>query len=111
MAPERRSCSSATVQIYTAGSLEIAKQVCREYVFDVGFCVNIRPTTYIYTGGEEEGVVVEIINYARFLSDNAVREKHAQRLAELLRIRLCQHSYSIVTPQHSTWVSYRSENR
>lgn len=96
--------------IFIAGDLDQAKQVCREHCFEVGLCVTVAPTTYIYTGGEEEGVRVGLINYPRFpTSHDELREK-ARALADRLMRRLCQHSYSIVGPDETEWFSRRPAN-
>lgn len=90
-----------------AGDLAAAKQVCREFCFAVGLCVHVEPLTYIYTGGEEEGFKVGLINYPRFPKTVDEIEVTASQLAELLMLRLCQHSYSIVGPEVTAWVSRR----
>lgn len=94
--------------IFIAGDIEQAKQVCREYCFDVGLCVTVEPVAYIYTGGEEAGVRVGLINYPRFPSGEAELLEKAGKLADLLMIRLCQHSYSIAGPNETVWVSRRA---
>lgn len=48
-------------RIYIAGPIDVAKQIIRE-----GLCATITPTDYIYTGGEEAGIVVGLIDYPRF---------------------------------------------
>lgn len=96
-----------TAIIFIAGDYLQAKQVCREFCRR-GLCVTIEPTCYIYTGGEESGVRVGLINYPRFPSDEATIIKTALELAELLRQKLCQQSYSIVTPTKTIWESSRA---
>jgi hypothetical protein len=93
--------------IFIAGDLEQAKQVCREYCFEVGLCVTVEPVTYIYTGGEEVGVRVGLINYPRFPAEIGEIKGKAEALAVRLMVRLCQHSYSIVGPEETEWVSRR----
>ncbi|GAA4108518.1 hypothetical protein ACFFTN_01135 [Aminobacter aganoensis] len=93
--------------IFIAGDLAHAKQVCREHCLAVGLCVTVEPVAYIYTGGEEAGVRVGLINYPRFpASPDELRDK-ARALAGLLMERLCQHSYSIVGPETTEWYSRR----
>lgn len=87
---------SFTASIYMAGDIAQAKQVCREFCLDVGLCVTVTPTTFIYTGGEEEGFIVGLINYPRFPALPQDITDKAQALAEFLRQRLFQHSYCIV---------------
>lgn len=93
--------------IFIAGGLEQAKQVCREHCFDVGLCVTVEPVSYIYTGGEEAGVRVGLINYPRFPSTQDELCGKAGALADLLMRRLHQHSYSIVGPDETRWFSRR----
>lgn len=93
--------------IYMAGDLAQAKQVCREYCFEVGLCVHIEPVDFIYTGGEEAGFKVGLINYPRFPSDSAALKSTAEGLATRLMERLCQHSFCIVGTSETEWFSRR----
>lgn len=77
---------------------------------EVGACVTVESVDYIYTGGEESGVRIGFINYPRFPSDAATIFNRAGDLAARLMERLCQHSYSIVGPEHTLWVSRRKED-
>lgn len=101
-----RECPSFFLTIFVAGDPVLAKQVCRRFCMH-GLCVTIEPTTYIYTGGEEVGVRVGLINYPRFPGPLADLWVKAINLAELLRAELCQHSYSIVGPDKTIWSSAR----
>lgn len=94
--------------IFIAGDVDQAKQVCREHCFDVGLCVTVEPVTYIYTGGEEAGVRVGLINYPRFPTDTATLHDKARGLADMLMHRLCQNSYSIIGPDETEWFSRRA---
>jgi hypothetical protein len=71
--------------IFIAGDIEQAKQVCREYCYQIGLCVTIEPVAYIYTGGEEAGVRIGLINYPRFPVDETELELRAMGLAEILK--------------------------
>ena len=95
--------------IFMAGDITQAKQVCREYCFAVGLCVTIHPVDFIYTGGEETGFKIGLINYPRFPTTYGALHQRASELAELLMRRLCQHSYSIVALGQTEWVSRRPE--
>lgn len=94
-------------EIFIAGDVNQAKQACREYCM-TGLCVTVTPTTFIYTGGEETGVIIGLINYPRFPSTPDDILEKAEDLAKYLRGKLCQHSYSIVTPDRTHWSSLRS---
>lgn len=93
--------------IFIGGDFAQAKQVCREYCFDVGLCVTVEPVDYIYTGGEESGVRIGLINYPRFPTTQEALWTRASELAEILMLRLRQHSYSVVGPDLTHWVSRR----
>lgn len=104
---EVKIADTVRVDIFIAGDIEQAKQVCREWCMEVGACVTVEPVSYIYTGGEESGVRIGFINYPRFPSSSVSIIGRASLLAELLMVRLCQHSYSIVGPNSTTWASRR----
>jgi Fe-S-cluster-containing hydrogenase component 2 len=106
---ESNSVPTYYVAIHIAGDAEQAKQVCREHCYAVGMCVTVTPTSYIYTGGEEQGVTVRLVNYPRFPSDKQTVLVRATELAARLMARLCQHSYMLETPDETKWVSRRDE--
>lgn len=104
-----RSCSSYPVSIFIAGDVDAARLICRNYCDEVGFCVTVTPTKYIYTGGEEAGVIVGLVNYPRFPSSPFEIASHAVRLADRLREQLDQESYSIQYPDMTVWYSWREQ--
>lgn len=92
--------------IYMAGDIAQAKQVCREFCM-AGLCVHIEPVDYIYTGGEEAGFKIGLINYPRFPTERGDLHAKALALADLLRSRLCQHSFTIIGPDETEWNTTR----
>ena len=94
-------------RIFIAGDIATIKQACREECFSAGLCVTVEPTTYIYTGGEEAGAVVGLINYPRFPTTPEQLRAKAEALARALMERCCQHSFSIMTPDETAWYSRR----
>lgn len=107
--PKTVSAPTIQVVIFVAGDIAIAKQVCSEFCMEIGACVTVEPIDYIYTGGEEAGVRVGLINYPRFPSDLPTIMAKANDLANRLMHRLCQTSYSIVGPAETWWISRRDE--
>jgi hypothetical protein len=97
--------------IYMAGDIAQAKQVCREFCFSVGLCVHIEPVDFIYTGGEETGFKVGLVNYPRFPSDHDALRATAFNLGAALQSRLCQHSYLVVGPNRTEWWSCREDSK
>lgn len=96
--------------IWMAGDYAHAVQSCRAFCIDVGLCVTVTPTTYVYTGGSETGVCVRLINYPRFPKVPDELEATAKQLAAHLCCALCQQSYSIEFPEITLWVSLRPED-
>lgn len=95
------------IKLYLAGPIEVAKQVLRAECLREGLCVTIEPTTYIYTGGEEAGYIVGLLNYPRFPSTPAALNARAEVIAKRLLAETYQHSYLMVTPGVTEWVSLR----
>jgi hypothetical protein len=90
-------------RIYMAGCVDDAERVCRNHCFSVGLCVTVTPCQYIYSGGQESGFVVGLINYPRFPSTPEEIEAKAEVLAQLLRAELSQRSFTIETPGATRW--------
>lgn len=97
------------ISIFIAGDAAVARQTCREFCMARGECVTVTPTEFIYTGGQESGVIVGFINYPRFPRTVEQILKSAHDLAQELMGKLCQHSYSIEGPEITEWVSRRGE--
>jgi hypothetical protein len=104
-----KNCKSYWVKIYLSGPIEQAKQILRENVLREGLCVTIDPTLFIYTGGEEFGFVVGLINYPRFPTNQENIWNRAEKLAMLLLEGTCQHSVLIMSPDHTKWITKRNE--
>ena len=73
-------------------------------------CVTVTPTKYVYTDGEEDGVIVGIINYPRFPKYFHELFSVAEEIAGKLCIDLGQQSYSIDTPTETHWYRNRPED-
>jgi len=98
---------SYPVSIFIAGDYAKALELCRAYCDDTGFCVTVTPTVYTYTGGQEAGVIVGLINYPRFPSEPRAIWHRATELAAKLREGLYQESYTIQAPDKTVWFSHR----
>jgi len=97
------------IRLYLSGPIEIAKQTLRLECLREGLCVTIEPTTFIYTGGEETGFVVGLLNYPRFPTTPEALRKRAHDLMISLLNATAQHSALMVTPEESVWVSQRPQ--
>lgn len=98
-----------TARLYLSGPIEVAKQIIRADVLAEGLCVTIEPTLFIYSGGEEQGYVVGLVNYPRFPKAHAEITGRARRLMSALMEGTHQWSALMVTPVESVWVTKRSE--
>jgi hypothetical protein len=99
-----------SLRIWIAGDPIKAHAICREYCDSVGFCVSVTPTSYVYTGGDEIGVIVGLINYPRFPSTADEMFNHAKSLGIQLMHQLGQDSFTIETPVETWWFSHRPED-
>lgn len=99
-----RETQSATFQIYIAGDMAVLKEACRVECERKGWCVAVAPVDYIYTGGEESGAVITIINYAKFPESIDTIESRVVDFATLLLQKLHQKSCSIVGPEKTFYI-------
>lgn len=75
----------------------LVNDICQEYCDSVGLCVTVKDTQFIYKGGNEPGVEIGLINYARFPQEPSAIRKHATTLAKKLMKTLKQNRVSVVT--------------
>ena len=94
----KEQCDTFYCNIFVAGDIAIIKQICREHCFEVGLCVTVTPTDYIYTGGEEAGAIIGLINYPRFPEDAHKIILKATKLGRILMEKCFQKSFSITMP-------------
>jgi hypothetical protein len=73
-----------------------AEKICQEYVDRIGYCVTITKTRYVYKGGNEDGIIVGLINYPRFPESVKIQREKAFRLATLLKEGLRQTRVSVI---------------
>lgn len=97
-------------KIYVSGSTERIKECCREYCLNIGLCVTVTETLFIYTGGEEYGIEIGLINYPRFPDTSEGILSKAIELAAKCRDEAYQWSYLVITPDITIWDSKR-ENK
>jgi len=88
---------------------DTAVKTCREYSFNVGLCVTVTKTRYVYTCGAEDGVIVKLINYPRFPKSPSEIKETAIDLGFHLAKKGFQGSFSIQTPTETLWYSRRGD--
>lgn len=94
--------------IWIAGDLPDIRLACRHYTLK-GLCVTVTPTTFVFTGGVEEGAAIGLINYPRFPKEASELDREAESFAHWLVERLCQQSCSVVMPSRTIWLSRRTD--
>ena len=87
--------------IYIAGDYWKAKDVCRRHCSELGLCVTVTQTEYVYSFGAQSGVIVGLINYPRYPETTWVLEEIAEELGEKLFKELSQSSFTIMTPNET----------
>jgi hypothetical protein len=97
--------------IFIGGDISQIKNSCRKWCNAHPLCVTVTPTTYIFTGGAEEGAQIGLINYPRFPSELNELFDMAESLAYFLLKECSQDSFCIVGPDETVWVSYKDEHR
>ncbi|SFJ68573.1 hypothetical protein [Methylobacterium brachiatum] len=102
----QRTEPTYVVTIHMAGCLRTAMETCRRFCME-GLCVTVEASTFVYTGGVEEGFRIGLLNYPRFPAEPAKILQTAYRLADRLRKDCCQHSWLIVAPDETIWNSTR----
>ena len=105
----QHEAASYPVEIFIAGDVNDAVRICREYCFEVGLCVTVTPTEYVYTAGAEAGVRIGLINYPRFPSEPAQLWGRAVALAELLISGPFQSSATVQASDRTLWLTRRPE--
>lgn len=110
MEPTHKITPTISYSIFIGGDSNKAEKICREYCDKKGFCVTVTPTKYVYSYGEEEGVIVGIINYPRFPKSKTDLRNCAVDLGKRLVAGLNQRSFSIQGPEETEWFSWRKEN-
>jgi ferredoxin len=77
-------------------TIQEVENICQEYCNDIGLCVTVTPTKFIYTDGQENGCAIGFINYPRFPdTQDGIKDK-ALELAKTLRDEFDQYKVSIV---------------
>ena len=98
------SCDTFTATIYIGtshtghGILYKGRDICQKYCDAIGLCVSFTETTFIYTGGNEAGLIVGLMNYPRFPKREEEIRDTAITLAKLLKAEYDQKRCSVVFP-------------
>lgn len=93
-----------TVQLYIGGNIEEAKRQLNMICYLEGLCVTIEPTTFIYTGGTEQGMVIGFVNYPRFPKTPETIWNLAVEIAHILIPALNQKTALLVAMDRTAWI-------
>lgn len=107
MEPVLKAESSYPASLFIAGDYDQAVKSAREYCDEISWCFTVTKTMYVYKGGQEEGVIIGLINYPRFPNSPSTIDSHAMALGLKLIKDLNQQSFSIQNSYHTCYVSFR----
>lgn len=96
------------IRIYLSGRRDVIEQGCREFC-EEGLCVTVESCKFIYTGGEEDWVVVGMVDYSKFPMTPERLNGIAKRLAKHLLEKSLQHSVLIVNCEKSLHLQRREK--
>jgi hypothetical protein len=86
-----------------------AHRLCQEYCDEVGLCVTITDTKFIYKDGDEPGIIVGLINYPRFPDSEQNIRNLSMNLANKLMIELKQNRVSVMFPDRTVMLTNTSK--
>ena len=75
--------------------------ICRKYCDEVGLCVTVTPTKFVYKDGDEPGAIVGLIQYPRFPKSSMEIRRLAMTLGERLRAGLKQIRVTVQMPEET----------
>jgi hypothetical protein len=100
-----KTSETVVVRVEMGGDIETARRWLRTFCYNRGRCVTVEPLTFIYTGGEESGFRVGLVNYPRFPSDAEAVEALALEIAGALIVECCQKTALVIGPKVTTFVA------
>lgn len=100
----KKQSPSHEVKIYIAGNYDRIEQVCSDYVTEVGLCVNVKPTNFIYTHGEQSGAEIGLISYPKFKPSLSQTWEEAIELCEILMGECNQKSATVIDEGEAVYI-------
>lgn len=92
------------ITIWMAGDIDVAHSVVRAFCFTEGACFTVTPSKFIYTGGEEDGFAIGLVNYPRFPSKPEALWERAESLARKLLPTCNQRTCLLVGTAETRWL-------
>jgi hypothetical protein len=96
-------------RIFIAGSVPEIVSVLQKIAAGKGSCWSVEPTTFVYTGGREEGAVVRAINYPRFPAKPSEILNDTLKVAKAVLAETGQGSCSVVATDQTVWLTRRRD--
>lgn len=81
--------------------LEEVEELMQKFVDENNECVTITPTKFVYTKGNEPGVIVGLIAYPRFAKSDFIIKERAVEIGKILMVAFKQNRLTITTPEQS----------
>lgn len=103
------SAETVTARVWIASDYDAARAFTRQWCAARGACWALSPVDYVYTGGEERGLVATLIHYPRFPRAAPAVEipAEAREFGEALMRALGQSSFTVEAPDATVFVSRR----
>lgn len=101
-----KSCPSFRYDIYIAGDYNHAKQLLQKFV-EIGLCVSVTKTDFVYKYGQEAGVKVTLINYPRFPTTEEELKTIAIDIGHYLMDNMAQGSFTVYGPETTIYFDRR----
>ena len=99
-----RTVPTRQVTIWMAGDLTTAHSAVRDFCYAEGACFTVTPSKFFYTGGEEDGFSIGLVNYPRFPSAPEELWERAETLARRLLPACNQRSCLLVGSTETKWI-------
>ena len=81
--------------------IEEVEKLMQKFVDEKKECVTVTSTKFIYTDGNEPGVIVGLINYPRFPKLQYALKKRAVEIAKILMAAFKQNRVTVTMPNES----------
>jgi len=100
---QEKECASQVIQICIAGDYADARRACRDWCSRNSRCVTVERADYVYSYGEESGVIVTFRAYPRFVPEPGELEELARDLLCSLMEKLYQRTALLCLPDRHIW--------
>jgi hypothetical protein len=100
-----KSLKTFTCEICIGGNYDDAIRICKEFCNEIGCCVTCTKTEFIYTNGQESGILIRLVQYPRFPKLDSFISDDALELTKKLINGLYQQSALIISNNETKWIT------